>query len=285
LLGYEVMDPDRGVLLNELRWHPDTDPLVWQPHRTVFQQLVDRDVRVTQVANREFAGSGLTSAALRGGDFVGLKRLGARVDAAQRLLAAPGPDLIYLYWGDVDAAGHQYGPQSEQWHKALRKADRELDRLARGLSPGTLLVVTADHGMVDVPHAQRLDLADRPDLSEGIAVVGGEARFAQLYCGSDAAAADAAAADDAAAAVAARLADALGDRAWVRTRRQAIADGWFGAVDERAVQRIGDVVVAGRGTFALVDSRTARPQVLALIGQHGSLTPQEQMVPLLVHTG
>ena len=39
--------------------------------------------------------------------------------------------------------------------------------------------------------------------------------------------------------------------------------------------RIGDVLVAGRGSFALVDSRTARPQVLKLIGQHGSLTAAE----------
>ena len=276
LLGYEVMDPDRGVLLNELRWDPGTDPLAWQPHPTVFEQLTDRDIRVTQVANQEFAGSGLTTAALRGGGFVGVKKLSARVDTALRLLAAPGPSLVYLYWGEVDAAGHQFGPQSEQWRTALRKADRQVERLARKLAPETLLVVTADHGMVEVPHALRLDLADRPDLCEGISVVGGEARFTQLYC-------DPGATPDEVTAVADRLAEAVGERAWVRTRQQAIDDRWFGPVDERAVGRIGDVLIASRGTFAVVDSRTARPQVLALIGQHGSLTVREQMVPLLVH--
>jgi hypothetical protein len=278
LLGYEVMDPDRGVLLNELRWDPGTDPLAWQPHPTTFERLTERGVRVTQVANPEFDGSGLTAAALRGGGFIGIKKLSARIDTALRLLAAPGPSLVYVYWGDVDAAGHQYGALSEPWHKALRKVDRELARLARRLAPETLLVVTADHGMVTVPHAERLDLALRPELCEGIAVVGGEARFVQLYCGADASADDA-------AAVAARLSAAVGDRAWVRTRGQAIAEGWFGPVDERAVRRIGDVLVAGRGTFAMVDSRTARPQILALLGQHGSLTPQEQLVPLLVLVG
>ena len=64
----------------------------------------------------------------------------------------------------------------------------------------------------------------------------------------------------------------IGDRAWVRTRDEAIAEGWFGPVDDRVRGRIGDVLVAGIGPFTLVDSRTARPQVLALIGQHGSLT-------------
>ncbi len=278
LMGYEVMDPDRGVLLNELRWDPGTDPLAWQPHRTVFQQLTERGVRVAQIANPEFDGSGLTAAALRGGDFLGVRRLPARIDTVLRLLAEPGPTLLYLYWGEVDAAGHLYGHRSAQWRTALRKVDREIARLARRLHPDTLLVVTADHGMVDVPHAGRLDLAERPDLSDGIAVVGGEARFVQLYCGPGGTPGDA-------SAVAARLSEAIGDRAWVRTRQQAIADGWFGAVDDRVIPRIGDVLVAGRGTFALIDSRTARPHVLALIGQHGSLTAQEQLVPLLVHSG
>lgn len=275
LVGYEVMDPDRGVLLNELKWDAAVDPLTWQPHRTIFQTLVGRGIGVTQVGNPEFHGSGLTLAALRGGQFVGVKRLHARVDVALDLLKAPGPGLIYLYWGDVDGAGHRYGWRSREWRRQLRHADRELARLAARLRPGTLLVITADHGMVDVPHAGRIDLADHPDLSDGIAVLGGEARFAQAYCrpGADS------------AAVQARLAAAIGDRGWVLGREQAVAAGWFGPVEDRVRGRIGDVVVAARDSFALVDSRTARPQVLALIGQHGSLTAAEQQVPLLVHPG
>ena len=272
LVGYEVMDPDRGVLLNELRWDPATDPLAWQPYPTVFESLIGAGVRVTQIGNAEFEGSGLTTAALRGGAFIGTKRLHARVDAAVDMLRDPGPALVYLYWGDVDGAGHQFGWQSREWRRALRRTDRELSRQARRLPSDTALLVTADHGMVDVPHSERMDLAAQPTLQQGVGVLGGEGRFAQIYCepGSNA------------QQVANRFADAVGDRAWVRTRDQAVADGWFGPVDDRVLGRIGDVVVAGIGPFTLVDSRTARPQVLALIGQHGSLTPAEQQVPLLV---
>ncbi len=275
LVGYEVMDPARGVLLNELRWDPAVDPLVWQPHRTVFQRLIADGVPVTQIGNREFAGSGLTRAAMRGGDFAGIDALDERVDRAVELLARPGPGLVYLYWGAVDTAGHRDGWQSRAWRQALRRIDRELARLAARLGPGTLLLITADHGMVDVPHAGRTDLADRPDLAAGIGVLGGEARFGQLYTPNGAG-------TGAAAELAAVFAAALGDRAWVRTRDQAIADGWFGAVDPWVHARIGDVLVASRGPTSLIDSRTARPEMLALIGQHGSLTPAEQTVPLLV---
>jgi hypothetical protein len=274
LLGYEVMDPDRGELLNELRWHPDTDPLAWQPYPTVFQQLAERGVPVTQIGNLEFLGSGLTMAALRGASFIGLNRLPERVDAAVDRLAEPG--LVYLYWADIDAVGHGHGWRSSQWRRTVRAVDRQLARLAGRLPAGTLLVVTADHGMIDVPHPDRLDLATRPGLWSRFRVLGGEGRFAQLYC-------EPGTSPEAVADLATQLAQWVGERAVVRSRAAAIDQGWFGPVEERVRGRIGDVVVAGREPFALIDSRTARPHVLSLIGQHGSLTADEQLVPLLVN--
>ncbi|WP_420124453.1 alkaline phosphatase family protein [Nakamurella sp.] len=273
LVGYEVMDPARGELLNELRWHPGTDPLAWQPYPTVFEHLAGRGVPVTQIGNPEFYGSGLTVAALRGADFIGLGRLHERVDAAAERLRGPG--LVYLYWADIDAVGHVHGWRSPQWRRTLRAVDRELARLARRLLPGTLLVVTADHGMVDVPHPDRLDLATRPGLWPRFRVLGGEGRFAQLYCAPGTSA-------DAAAELAGQVSHWVGERAEVRTRAAAIEQGWFGPVDPRVRGRIGDVVVAGREPFTLIDSRTASRHVLSLVGQHGSLTPAEQLVPLLV---
>jgi len=278
LVGYEVMDPDRGVLLNELRWEPPTDPVRWQPYPTVFETVQAAGVPVVKIGNPEFDGSGLTQAALRGGRFVGAERLHTRVDLAVEALAGPGPGLVYLYWGEVDGAGHRYGWRSRQWRKALRSTDRGLARLAGKLGPDTLLLITADHGMVDVPHARRMNLADHPKLARQVHVLGGEGRFAQAYCppGST---------GDDAAALAADFTSIIRDRALVRTRDAAIADGWFGPVDDRVRGRIGDVLIAGVESFTLVDTRTAKPQVLALIGQHGSLTEQEQLVPLLLHKG
>lgn len=268
LVGYLVMDPDRKVLLNELRWDPEVDPLSWQPHPTVFDHLGSAGVPCTAIGNPEFDGSGLTVAALRGPRFVGLDELSDRIDAAVAALAQPG--MAYLYWGQVDAAGHLYGTRSRNWLRALREIDEAMKRLARLLPTGTLLLITADHGMVDVPYDLRVDLAHRPELQTDIEVLAGEARFAQAYCRAGSG-----------PEVAARLADAFGDRAWVRTRDEAIAAGWFGPVEQRVRGRIGDVVVAATGQFAFVDSRTTPDHELRLIGQHGSLTENEQLVPLL----
>ena len=138
-----------------------------------------------------------------------------------------------------------------EWRRALRRTDRELARLARTLRPGTLLLITADHGMVDVPHTERMDLAERPGLGAGVAVLGGEGRFAQAYCR---------------AGRHRRGRRRGGGAAGRRGRRSGLgADpgrgdrprGGSGRSTTGCRGRIGDVIVAGIGPFTLVDSRTA----------------------------
>jgi hypothetical protein len=80
--------------------------------------------------------------------------------------------------------------------------------------------------------------------------------------------------------VAAAWAEILGDRAWVLPGDEAIAAGWFGPVAAGLAARIGDVVAAPVGPFAIIASR-AEPLESALIGMHGSLTSADQLVPLL----
>jgi hypothetical protein len=66
----------------------------------------------------------------------------------------------------------------------------------------------------------------------------------------------------------------------VVSRDEAIDAGWFGPVDERFRPRIGDVVAAPAGSWALVATK-AEPLESSLVGMHGSLTPSDQFVPLL----
>jgi len=77
----------------------------------------------------------------------------------------------------------------------------------------------------------------------------------------------------------------LGDRAWVVARDEAVAAGWFGPkVGDDVRRRIGDVVAAARGATALVRPKLEQLES-SLIGQHGSLTSAEQVVPLLLARG
>ena len=270
LVGYEVLVPGEDRLLNELSWDNGPDPRLWQPSQTVFEQAAADGVAVTHIGPGFFHGSGLTTAALRGGTFKAAHSLEARVDSALAAVRATKRALVYLYWGQLDKVGHVHGCQSWEWGDELELIDRSLARLVDGVPADTSVLVTADHGMVDAPHDVRIDLAHDAELSRGVRHVGGEARSLQLYC-------EPGATDDVLATWRGRV-DA---RAWVLSRDEAVGLGLFGTVAQWVLPRIGDVIVAMRENFAIVDSRTARPQLLALLGLHGSLTPEEVSIPLL----
>ena len=270
MLGYTVRDPATGRLGTMVSWTDLPDPAVWQPAPSVPERLIAAGVPVTSVGPTRFAGSGLTRAALRGPAYRGADTPDDRVNAVVDALRRPG--VAYLYWGEVDRTGHRFGWQSWQWGDALAAVDGSLGTLARRLPRGTVLVVTADHGMVDHDPAQRWDATTDPVLSRDVELVAGEPRALHVHLtgGAD---------PDAARE---RWRERLGDAAVVVTREQALAEGWFGPVRAEMVPVVGDLVVALRGRATVVDSRTQTPEAIALVGVHGSLTPTEMMVPWLV---
>ncbi len=225
MVGYQVRDPDTGLLLNELSWENGPDPREWQPRPPVFEQVAADGVDVVLIGPSFFGGSGLTEAALRGARFVGASSLDRRVDAAATAVRSSPRSLVYLYWGDVDKTGHGRGCGSWDWCDELAAVDLALRTLAARLPSDTLMVVTADHGMVDVPMDARIDLVDADtdpvarELARGVELTGGEPRAPMLYCEPGEA-----------PAVAARWRAVLGDDAEVLTRDEAVAAGWFGPV-------------------------------------------------------
>ena len=274
LVGLDVLDPGRDVLFSELAWDPLVDPLVWQPTSTVFQEVAAAGVEVVRIGPGYFDGSGLTEAALRGGRFVAADTLQARVEAAVAAVRAPGSHLVYLYWGEVDKVGHVHGSESWQWGEQLTHTDEWIGRLVEQVGRDVLVAVTADHGMVDVAAHERVDVGYEPELAAGVRHVGGEPRALHLYTRAGAAA-------DVLAAWRARL----GPRMELLSRDEAVRAGWFGAVEPWVLPRIGDVVGSAVGSFAVVDSRTARPELLRLVGLHGARSPQEQLIPFLATLG
>ncbi len=62
-------------------------------------------------------------------------------------------------------------------------------------------------------------------------------------------------------------------------RATAVARGWFGPVSAGVLPRLGDVVVASRGDTAIMSSADF-PYEMTLVGLHGSLTPDEMLIPM-----
>jgi hypothetical protein len=220
-----------------------------------------------------FLGSGLTEAAYRGAQ---LQPAAHDDDYAQlvidQLRAAPG--LVYAYTAALDTAAHLFGLGSAEWHAAGAYVDALLTRLVEALPTDAALLITADHGGLNVPESQRIDLDADSRLGAGVRVVAGDPRARYLHT-------DPGAASD----VIAAWSELLMGRADVRGRDDAVAAGMFGPVHPDHLPRIGDVVVSCRGDTAVLASAHEPPEVAQLIGFHGAGDPVETAIPLISFRG
>jgi len=135
----------------------------------------------------------------------------------------------------------------------------------------TTLVVTADHGFVDSPPGERIDLGPLPELASSLILpLCGEPRAAYCYL------------EPRQLPRFERLAaDALGERARPPPSEQLLAEGYFGLGDPhpRLAERIGHYTLLMRGAHTLRD-RLPGEKSHPMTGFHGGLSPEEMYVPL-----
>jgi Type I phosphodiesterase / nucleotide pyrophosphatase len=262
-----------GRLVNTLAMPAQVDLAALQPRPTAFELAAAAGVAVTRVGPAPFATEGLTAAALRGGEYAAAELPAARVRATATAVRRGERALVYCYYGALDHTGHRKGSRSAAWRAELKVVDRTVDELVDALPAGTTLVVTSDHGMVDVRPADRWDVATTPALSDGVEAVSGDLRGAQVHCRPGAV-----------DAVRAAWQETLGGAFWVLPQEDAVAAGFYGPVVEPFVrERLGDLLALARTEHVVVDSRVLPPVVMSMIGMHGGLSRAEIDVPLVVH--
>jgi Type I phosphodiesterase / nucleotide pyrophosphatase len=269
ILGFTVNVPGTDRVLTHITWRTDPEPSTWQPVPTWFERIGRAGAGTAVVLPTYFAGSGLTDAAYRGARFCGV---GKRQDYGRRLLreVRNGTSLVYGYTSVLDTAAHLHGIASPEWAQAAAEVDALLRRVADELPPETVLLVTADHGGLDVPQGGRVDVGTDPRLAEGLRVVAGEPRVRYLHV-----------VDGAEADVQATWQGVLGAGAEVLSREQAVASGLFGPVRPEHLLRIGDLVVLSRGETVVLATDREPPELAKLIGFHGATTPVETGIPLI----
>lgn len=271
LVGYSAVDRVGDRVVNQLTgWDDGMRPEVWQPHPTVFEAAAASGIDAVVVGAERYRDTGFTDAVLRGARFIAEPSIADRVRTTIELMSAGGPRVVYCYIPELDMAGHAEGSESEAWTARLEELDAALEPLARRMPRDAGVLLTADHGMLDVPERARLVIDSRSPLWDGVRHVAGEHRCLQLALEPDAVADE----------VLARWREAEGSRSWVVSREEAIGADWFGPVAPEVEPRIGDVIVAARSRVAYYDERTASPRALAMVGQHGSFSPEETRIPL-----
>jgi hypothetical protein len=269
ILGFTVNIPGTDRVLNHIRWRDDPPHDQWQPVPTWFERLTHAGINTRAVLPEWFIGSGLTFAAYRGAQF---RPTRAADDYPQQVAdeLSAGPGLVYGYTAELDTAAHVFGIGSDEWHAAAASVDALLTRLLEALPAGAALLVTADHGGLNVPATARLDLDAHPRLTAGIRVVAGEPRVRYLHTEPGAT-----------ADVLATWTEVLGSWAVVRSREETVASGIFGPVNPHHLARIGDVVVTCSHEAAVLATSHEPPETARLIGFHGAATAAEMAIPLI----
>jgi len=263
LVGYRM--EVGGEILNVLRWATPSgdarrkhEPGRLQP----FTPFMGQPVPV--VTKADFERTAFTEAHLRGGRLVGWRAASSLAITVGELLRA-GEPLIYAYYDGIDKIAHERG-FGAYYDAELRSADDIVEQVLGQLVDDAVLLITADHGQVDVgPN----DVAISEEVTKLIRTLSGEGRFRWLH------ARPGAAGDLLAAARAAH-----GDVAWVMSRQEMIDGGWFGPVVSPPVAaRFGDVALMPYLPISFLDSADSGPY--SLVCRHGSLTSAEMLVPML----
>lgn len=266
MAGYTCRIPGQDRLMNALKWDDDVDPLTWQPHQTVFESIAAAGHSMVVVNQARFAETGLTRATSRGVPFVGVTDAWSRRDAVVEATERMDSGLVYAYESGLDYTGHKYGVGTKKWLRSLASIDAATRELRERLADDVTLIVTADHGMINLPRFNRFDVDLHPGLMRHVQLLGGEARLRHLYV-------EPGRADE----VAARWRDVVGDRAQVRLKAE--TSDWFGPIDDSMSSRFGDVVVAAVGNFGVFSARRFSIELL-LKGFHGSITEPERRIPV-----
>jgi len=290
ITGYEMWLKEYGIVANTILHMPITfksdlgalertgfEPEKFVPFTTLGTHLHAHGVECYGLQNHSIADSGLSRMLLKD---VQARSFSTAADLwinLRHLLEEKADQRLYawVYWGELDFFSHFYGPDDERsaaefdlFSQAMQALF--LDQLSAAARKDTLLILTADHGMIATPPDARYDLRQHPDLTRRLHLMPtGENRLAYFY-------------------VQPGQIEAVREyiaRNWLNQfilldSRYAVEQGLFGpgAAHPRLLERVGDLIAAAQGDayFWWADKENR------MSGRHGGVHPDEMLVPLLL---
>lgn len=269
-LGATMYLEPTDSIIHPLKWQDQPSPRIFQPEKTQFELAENKYVEVNRVGPAAYADSGLTQAVLRGGEYLPAENLNEIEQVAAKCLRKNFPSLTYIYYRELDRVGHVHGVNSPQWRGELIEILKCISQLQKLMTSDDSLVITADHGMVDI--SDRFWLEDSAGLWNCVRFITGEPRFRHFYANKG---------NQKQLGFALRE---LSEIAEIYSREEFLSSGLVGQVDEQFHTRIGDFVAIAKGESALC-SHTVDKRNSNLIGQHGGISDTERDIPVSVLAG
>jgi len=271
VLGHRVYDRSikRNInFLNDLG--AELNPRKYQDKATISEQAAADGVTVSTVGPSEYDNSGFTMATMPNAKYISASSFQERFTAAKKALAVPN-SLTYLYFPELDQLAHRYGSQSIQWLNALEDLDSEFAKFSRLLSSSDGVILTADHGVIDVPSDRHIYL-DEHECFEDLEQIGGDPRVGFLYYPESVEI----------AVKRKQISEAIGNVCDVVTIPELVDAQWLAELSHQANLVAPDLVLLPKSDRVVYHRGFAKARSLLMIGQHGGMTQAEWEVPLIV---
>jgi hypothetical protein len=270
-LGYRVFDRQQGKAINLLNdLGVEFPPRQYQDLETISEMAIAVGLNVVTVGPAEYADSGFTKATMPASKYVAAKTIEERFQATRKQLGTPG-SLVYLYVPELDQLAHRFGVDSNKWLETIEELDSIVAKFSTTLPKDSGAILTADHGVIDVPKSDQVFLDEFSSLND-IVMIGGDPRAGYLYLESG-------------ADLDTRrreISDQLSGLVDVTTVSELIEAGWIEPLSAAAEKIAPDLILLPKGERVVYHRSFAKQKSLEMIGQHGGMTKAEWEVPLLV---
>jgi len=260
------------------------EPKALFDERTIFQRLKAEGIKSTTLQSRSLAHTAYSTLSRAGSDLASyMTASDLAVSLRRQVEKSRGPTLFYAYWPSLDTVEHTYGPNTEEAQVEASLISHALQvgflsKLKKEVSKETLILVTADHGQVNVVPENLLYMNRWAKLSKAFArapsgksiLPWGSARdvFMQIE-------------EDLLDETMDYLEERFAGSASIIKTEELVKQGLFGVnkPSRRFRRRAGNLMILPHGKNTTW-YRYRRGDSLRVKGHHGGLTRDEMTIPL-----
>jgi predicted AlkP superfamily pyrophosphatase or phosphodiesterase len=269
-IGYNIFDRAVGRRMNLLSgWEDQESATAFQTLPTVSDRAAAKGIAFDVVSQATYQHTGLTAATMPAAAFHIADSLEARFTIAAELLSLDEPRVVYLYIPELDQTAHNYGVCSNRWLAGIELVDGLVRDFVSQLPRNTGLVVTSDHGVIDVAEHEKIYF-DEIIPEEQVRFVGGDTRGLMVYLKNP----------EQRSQLMESLNTAVGNDCYLVSSDDLISAGYFRNLGQRP-ELVPDFWIIAKKNVALYHRAFARAKSLANIGHHGSFSEKEMAVPII----
>jgi predicted AlkP superfamily pyrophosphatase or phosphodiesterase len=257
------------------------------PRQTFYQTLKTKGVVSYVFQHQAYTPSTFSEAVFRGATVVPFKSITDALTLLAEIAVThkTPPYYYFLYFDRIDSTCHHYGPNSKQFEKEvetfLTLVDQLFYKIIRGKVKDTLLIMTADHGQVEVDptttiylnkQATEIERFLQTNFQGRLLVPAGSARDMFLHIK-----------EEYIEEALLYLQKHLAGRAEVYKTADLLAQHFFGLQkpSQEFLSRVGNLVILPYLNETVWWYEEGRFD-MHFLGHHGGLTPAEMEIPFIV---